>query len=159
MKLKFVAAAAVLALASGVAFAGDQSVAFIGDTASFSSLAAPGTALDGGTDTITFTGLAAGAYNYVLTYSGQWALNTGATLNGTPAVAASSPSGSAFFGFIESAGDSPFVLTLFGLPLAGKSTVYSGEMTVTAVPEPETYAMMLAGLAAVGFLARRRRNG
>ena len=27
---------------------------------------------------------------------------------------------------------------------------------VTPVPEPETYAMMLAGLVAIGFLARRR---
>lgn len=29
---------------------------------------------------------------------------------------------------------------------------------VSAVPEPETYAMMLAGLALLGFSARRRRN-
>lgn len=30
--------------------------------------------------------------------------------------------------------------------------------TVTAVPEPETYAMMMAGLGLVGFVSRRRRN-
>jgi hypothetical protein len=29
---------------------------------------------------------------------------------------------------------------------------------VTPVPEPETYALMLAGLGAVGFVARRRRR-
>ncbi len=29
---------------------------------------------------------------------------------------------------------------------------------VTAVPEPETYVLMLAGLGAVGFMRRRRRK-
>ncbi len=30
---------------------------------------------------------------------------------------------------------------------------------VTAVPEPETYALMLAGLGVLGFVARRRKPG
>jgi hypothetical protein len=34
-----------------------------------------------------------------------------------------------------------------------------GFPTVAVIPEPETYALMLAGLGAVAFAARRRRHG
>lgn len=34
---------------------------------------------------------------------------------------------------------------------------FAGELQITPVPEPETYALMLAGLAAVGFVVGRRR--
>ncbi|RQP23302.1 PEP-CTERM sorting domain-containing protein [Piscinibacter terrae] len=44
---------------------------------------------------------------------------------------------------------------------AGVSDSYGGSLdavsVTTAVPEPQTYALMLAGLGAVFFLARRRR--
>jgi hypothetical protein len=33
-----------------------------------------------------------------------------------------------------------------------------GTASVAAVPEPETYGMMLMGLGLMGFVARRRRN-
>jgi hypothetical protein len=31
-------------------------------------------------------------------------------------------------------------------------------VAVTAVPEPETYAMLIAGLGFLGFMARRRKQ-
>ncbi|MBK9348103.1 MAG: FxDxF family PEP-CTERM protein [Burkholderiales bacterium] len=42
----------------------------------------------------------------------------------------------------------------------GASTSYGGSLdnvSVTAVPEPETYAMLLAGLGVMGAVARRRK--
>ncbi len=35
---------------------------------------------------------------------------------------------------------------------------YPVTQTITAVPEPETYAMLMAGLGLMGFIARRRRT-
>ena len=45
----------------------------------------------------------------------------------------------------------------YAMMLAGLAIRGPGEITAP-VPEPETYAMMLAGLAAIGFLARRRQS-
>jgi hypothetical protein len=50
---------------------------------------------------------------------------------------------------------------LYFQPMLGGSpvpTASSGMYTVTAVPEPETWALMLGGLGAIGLLARRRRQ-
>ena len=45
-----------------------------------------------------------------------------------------------------------------GYGMAGTMDGYPVSQTITAaVPEPETYAMMMAGLALVGFMSRRRK--
>jgi hypothetical protein len=44
--------------------------------------------------------------------------------------------------------------TIAGQPVTGPSFGYA----VAAIPEPESYAMMLAGLGLLGFIARRRKQ-
>lgn len=46
-----------------------------------------------------------------------------------------------------------------GTAFIGAEYTVSGVTQLSTAPEPESYAMMLAGLAAVGMLARRRRSG
>ena len=50
-----------------------------------------------------------------------------------------------------------YSLVVSGMNSDAKAS-YSGNVAVAAIPEPETYALMLAGLAAVGFIARRRKR-
>lgn len=55
---------------------------------------------------------------------------------------------------------SPYSLTL-GVAINGVSsspTTGDANLMITPIPEPETYALMLAGLGAIGFMARRRRT-
>jgi hypothetical protein len=42
------------------------------------------------------------------------------------------------------------------VPGVGYSPATSGTLSITAVPEPQTYAMLLAGLGLLGYVARRR---
>lgn len=46
--------------------------------------------------------------------------------------------------------------TLAAQPVQWQFDLASNTLVLSAVPEPGTYAMLLAGLAAVGFMARRR---
>lgn len=51
----------------------------------------------------------------------------------------------------------PMTLSFTALGSSDSLGTSLDRISVTAVPEPQTYALMLAGLAAVGFMAKRRK--
>ncbi|MBP0132876.1 MAG: PEP-CTERM sorting domain-containing protein [Nitrosospira sp.] len=66
-------------------------------------------------------------------------------------------SGFQFFGYEASAGEYFTKFHFYGDYAIGVTDLQLG--SVGAVPEPETYAMFMAGLGLMGFIARRRKNG
>lgn len=116
----------------------------------------------GGEDTVTFTGLAAGTYDFTFSMSAQYIDNLTVDLNGTSIPVSSA--GTFSFAGVSSSGTVPFTLTLHGDPELGAA--YSGQLGITSgggnssnAPEPTTAALMLAGLAvAAGKLRRRKTN-
>ncbi len=173
MKLKFVAAAAlsVFGLASGTAQATTTALgaAVVGTPLSFGGLAAPGPFSDIFTFTLPANGgsgysvsnftLLPGVYGTALTTLTLMSNVDGILFNGDDTfVSSSSTPGGASIGLSVSAqAAGMYYINVTGITTAPAGGIYTGAISVTAVPEPETYAMMLAGLAALGFLARRRQ--
>lgn len=51
-----------------------------------------------------------------------------------------------------------YYLSIFGITNGSQGGIYNGAISVTAVPEPESYAMLLAGLGVMGAIAVRRKS-
>jgi hypothetical protein len=102
-----------------------------------------------GYNVYTFWGQNTGSV-YQIGHSATFSLTLGNVSLGTNTVGISSYYG----GYAVPDGQS-FVHNTYGNYTTFTANAVSA---VAAVPEPETYAMMLAGLGAVGFIARRRRK-
>ena len=162
MKFSKLAAASALVLASAGSFAASlgpidlsSGSAYFGNTPTAGAF----------TDTLTFTVLSPMIFSGSLTsvVSGTQnvdftsiTITPGASLSfvrllGDPVEVWATPTG----GFTLAGG--AYTLTLIGTNSASSGS-YGGNVAVTAVPEPATYAMLFAGLGIVGFAARRRRS-
>lgn len=164
MKLKFIAAAALMAVGSASFAANVSESSFIDGAAFVYTFSASGIApnqtlfsfsLDASDMDFTTFFTPGGQYSVTGDISGSKYSISSVKLDG---MAWSPTSGSDINLGTKLVGPSS-VLTV---DVVGTKTApganFSGSLILTPVPEPETYAMMLAGLAALGFLARRRQG-
>ena len=161
MKLKSLVAASAIACATGTALADttfnlgpiDGQSKSIGD--SFAAGAAPFT------DTYNFSLIGPNTLSGIVTtfnfmtlfgISGLSLSLTGGTLLGA-ATDVNPADGYSFSGL----GLGNYALKITGDVTGTGGGAYGGVMQAAPVPEPETYALLLAGLGVIGFVARRRR--
>ena len=96
--------------------------------------------------------------------SGGWTLSSdqGVTLDLAFAMHASNRSGAFMFDDLGlvAGGTGNWAINWLNngeqVPNYSNLTLFVRDVVVTPIPEPQTFALMLAGLAAVGFIARRR---
>ena len=165
MKLHHFAVAAALAVVGVQSFAARQSESFTTDPQS-STFAFSVKDITAGTSTFSFTldtskGATAGVYDISGTVSGGNFSFSSITLNSQPWDLTVNNKGKALFGEVALTSALPLTLTFTGTQFGAAKGAFSGQLLLTpvaAVPEPETYALMLAGLGAVGLIAFRRRS-
>lgn len=152
MKFNKLLVAAAVAAASAASYAAPGDVVFTSDP--FGSSAGPSAII--GSD-FSFSDLAVEAgmtymWEVGVQTTGGMSL-TGVTFNGMALTDVVGPKYTHGFGMFTG----PDMLVHVD-GATGQAGSFSGTLTVTqVVPEPGTYAMLLAGLGAVGFVARRRK--
>lgn len=157
MKIKSMMAAVAIAAASVSSFAGNYSTSF--DADGFANIFKKYAKNTGPSfnDTWSFTGVLAGTYDIQGDLSGTNMSFSSVTLDGTPWELA--PAGNVFrFASVTFTGTQPVSLSIVGTKSNSSVGNYTGSVTIAAVPEPETYAMLLAGLGLMGGIARRRKQ-
>lgn len=150
MKLKSIVLAATLVV-SGGAFAAHNLGPLTTTPDSFAFVAGPGLFSAGYIFSLTsLSNVSGGASDFLMGSSIGVTISNGlmsfTDINATD--------GFSFAGL----GAGNYTFNVFGF-VPGSAKTIAGSIMATPVPEVETYAMMLAGLGALGFLARRRKKG
>lgn len=170
--VKSLIAVATIALASGSSTAATYDVALTGNgNAKSASISSVLTTTGTFQDTYNFTGIS-GAFtvNSVLSTlmgsAGHDIDFTSITLNGQPltltaATLLGNPDGREMATFGDVAFNGSLTLVVNGVFTAGVGSAtpvgtYSGTINVTAVPEPQSYAMFAAGILLLAWFSRRR---
>ena len=110
----------------------------------------------GGVDYISFLWGSPDTYNLLTVTSSGGGSQSFTTTSLGFAVSNGDQSFSQYVQFAGLAGSKIMSLTFNNAPAT--DAFESANYSITPVPEPETYALLLAGLGAVAFVARRRRN-
>jgi hypothetical protein len=165
MNLKSIIAATVIAVSSVSSFAATYNLGALGAGDTFlsgSEEAAISVANGSFSDTFNFSlsnlsdlVTAAGTLNFGKTKKIDTSFNF-TLYNSSNLALGSGTSGTDFS--LASLASGPYKLVVTGLATGTKGGLYNGVLSVTAVPEPETFALMLAGLGLMGTIARRRNK-
>ena len=172
MKLRSIVLAAALAVtgASASATTTNLGAALVGVPLSFGGFATVGNFSDiftfslptnGGSGYAVSNFMALPAqYNTVLSTLSLVSNPDGILFNLDDALVSSTvvPGGNSLSMAVGAVASGNYYLNVTGLSNGTTGGIYNGAISVSAIPEPETYALMLAGLGIIGFIGARRRD-